>query len=638
MARRRSVRWLLCLGLAAIGVFAGTVMSIPVWIGPLIAWQASTRLARPVTIGRLGLRFGDPVKVIAEDVVVGNPDGFAREDDPFARIPRLTVQIEVAASVRRRSIVIASVELVRPAIHAIATEDGRENYRLASAARPHIGALSILDGRARIFLAGLRADFEATFATERETGKDETTRMVAEARGTYADESIVARFACNLPLDMQDPIPPWPAEIWVQNGPTQASVKGILQNPFSQRGATVDFLISGPDMSRLRPLTGVPFPVTPPYELRGKLDYAARAYRLTDVQGRLGRSNLEGAMIVATQPSQRPEITADILSPSVDLRDIVSLLSSKPGPPGTPGQTPEQRVQAAQMERNVAASPRVLPHAPLHAAKFDQANVHLTFHAQRIQGASMPFDNLSLNVDVVNGAVAFHQVSFGVGQGRISGDIRLTPRTDEALQAGADIHFERVDVSRLLWASGGYQGHGALNGTVRVDGTGRSIAEILASADGTASLWMLDGDLSSLLVDLAGLRLGSALLSSLKGSPTTSVECFVADLALRQGVLSTRSLLLETADAVTEGTGAVDLGQERVEVRLRTQSKHLSIGVLPAPLLISGTLKDPRAALDPAAPAGRGGLAGALAALPTVQLGIGNAPHCQSLLTQIRKG
>jgi hypothetical protein len=59
---------------------------------------------------------------------------------------------------------------------------------------------------------------------------------------------------------------------------------------------------------------------------------------------------------------------------------------------------------------------------------------------------------------------------------------------------------------------------------------------------------------------------------------------------------------------------------------------------LPAPLLISGTLKEPPAAPDPATPAGRGGLAGALAALPTVQLGVGDAPHCKSLLSQVRKG
>jgi hypothetical protein len=51
-------------------------------------------------------------------------------------------------------------------------------------------------------------------------------------------------------------------------------------------------------------------------------------------------------------------------------------------------------------------------------------------------------------------------------------------------------------------------------------------------------------------VDLAGLRLGSALLSSLGGGAARAgVECFVADLALRRGVLSTRALLLETEDA-----------------------------------------------------------------------------------------
>src|SRR3712207_7011896 len=149
-------------------------------------------------------------------------------------------------------------------------------------------------------------------------------------------------------------------------------------------------------------------------------------------------------------------------------------------------------------------------------------------------------------------------------------------------------------------ASGGHQGEGALNGTARLEGSGRSVAEILGGADGAASFWMAGGDLSKLLVDLAGLRLGSALLSSLGGDTRARVECFVADLALRRGLLSTRALLLETEDAVTEGRGVVDLRRERVELRLRTESKRLTVGVLPVPLLISGTLKAPSAGPAPA--------------------------------------
>jgi AsmA family protein len=326
-----------------------------------------------------------------------------------------------------------------------------------------------------------------------------------------------------------------------------------------------------------------------------------------------------------------------LLSSSVELRDIVSLLSSKPGPPGTPGQTPKQQDEAAQSERQALASPRVLPRSSLYPTKLDRVNLHLSFRAQRIQGASMPADNLAFGADVVDGAATIHQLSFGVGQGRILGNIWLAPQANDGLRARADIRFERVDVGRLLRASGGYAGNGTLNGVVRLEGTGRSIADIVAGADGVVSLWMQGGDLSSLLVDLAGLRLGSALFSSLGVSRATDVECFLADLALRQGILSTRTLLLETVNAVTQGNGIVDLGQERVEMRLRTQSRHITVGVLPTPLLISGTLKEPRVAPDPATPAGRDGLAGALAVIPTIQLGTSEAPRCQSLLREAQK-
>jgi hypothetical protein len=632
----RAAQWLLGSGLVVVALLCAALISLPLWAGPLIARYATATLGRPVSIGRVTLHLGAPMTVVGEDVAIGNPDGFAADQEPFVQVPRLTVQPDIATSLHRRAIVIASVEIDRPAIHVVETEDGRANYHLPSAPSTPPGSLSILNGRARVSLARLQAEFEATFATKQATESADAPSIVGAARGMYAGEPLVARFVGSLPSSPHSS-PSWPVEIAVQNGPTQVSLKGSLQSPLSLRGAIADVFIAGPDMARLRPLTGVPFPVTPPYELRGKFDATGQTYQVTDAKGRLGRTELEGTMTVATRLGERPEITADILSSSVDLRDIVSLLGSKPGPPGTPGQTPKQRDQAAQSERQALANPRVLPQTPLHPAKLDRVNLHMSFRAQRIQGASMPLDNLRFGMDVVDGSATIHQLSFGVGQGRIAGDIQLTPQANDALQARAEISFERVDVGRLLWASGGYQGSGALNGVVHVEGSGRSLADIAAGADGAVSLWMQGGDLSSLLVDLVGLRLGSALFSSLVGSRTTDVECFLADLAVRQGVLSTRTLLLETADAVTRGKGAVDLRNERVEIRLRTQSRHVTVGVLPMPLLISGTFKEPRAAPDPATPAGQNGLAGALAMLPAIQLGTAEVPPCRSLLQEAQK-
>ena len=353
--------------------------------------------------------------------------------------------------------------------------------------------------------------------------------------------------------------------------------------------------------------------------------------------GRIGHSDVQGTMTIATRPGRPPEITAELRSHSVDLRDIASVLAGEPGPPGTPGETPEQHAQATRIEAEARASPRVLPQAPLDLSNLQRVDLHLAYRAERIQGRFMPLDDLVIHLDVVNGSVALRPISFAVGQGRIFGDISLKPQTQDVVAAGAELRFERLDVSRLMRASRSYQGAGALSGTARIEGNGRSVAAILGSGDGALSLWMAGGDLSTLLVDLAGLRLGSALISALGGSSRSRVDCFVADLALRRGVLSTGTLLLETEDAVTQGEGTVDLRREQLNLRLRTESKRLTIGVLPAPLLISGTLKEPHAAPDPTAKAAQGGLAGALAALPTIQLGIGDDLRCQRLLQGISR-
>ena len=317
MPRRRILRWLLWSGLAAVGLPAAAVLSTPLWLRPVAEWQASVMLARPVAIGRLHLRPGDPLLLAAEDVVVGNPPDFSPgEEEPFARIPHLTVRLDALASLRRREFVVPSIEVERPVLRVISTEDGRDNYRLGSSAGPGggragppvVGTLTIVDGRARVSLAGLRADFEVAFATEPRAEEGGAPGIVAEARGTYAGEPVEARFTGGAPLHLRDSSRPWPVELHLANGPTRISAKGTLQDPLRLRGATVGLQLAGPDIALLYPLTGVPLPPTPPYELGGKLDYAEGRFRFTGVAGRVGRSDLEGTMTVALRPDRRPEV------------------------------------------------------------------------------------------------------------------------------------------------------------------------------------------------------------------------------------------------------------------------------------------------------------------------------------------
>jgi hypothetical protein len=256
----------------------------------------------------------------------------------------------------------------------------------------------------------------------------------------------------------------------------------------------------------------------------------------------------------------------------------------------------------------------------------------------------MPFDALVTQFDIVEGVVDVKRLVFPIGGGELAGRFTLTPRQDGALEARGDVELRRADFSRLLGAAG-VRGGGRIGGVAQVRGTGRSIAEILARGEGSMSVVMVGGTLSAFLVDLSGLRFGGALLSLLGLPDRERVECLIGDFALRRGTLTARTLLLATETAVVTGAGEVTLPEERLRLRLRTESKRFSLGTLPAPILLGGTLKDPNAAPEAGELAARAGAAAGLgvllpplALLPTIQLGVGEDSQCERLQARGRQG
>ncbi|MBD0272773.1 MAG: AsmA family protein, partial [Acetobacteraceae bacterium] len=305
----------------------------------------------------------------------------------------------------------------------------------------------------------------------------------------------------------------------------------------------------------------------------------------------------------------------------------------QPGRADTPGQTPQQRAAQARAQ----ASSKMLPTTPVNMPRLTAANVHLRYRADRIQGRNMPFDSLSTEVDVVDGAVSIHPMSLGIGQGRLTAKGTLTPQEGGGLRAKIDVELRRADLSRLLGAAGA-GGAGTLGGVARLEGGGKSVSEILGRGNGEATFVTVGGNIRSLLVDLSGLQFGNALLSALGIPAREGIECFIADFALQRGALRGRTLLLDTDAHVVGGSGGLDFGSEQLDLRLRTEPKRPTIASLPTPIRIEGTFKDPsiqpelaEAVARAGAAVGLGILFPPLALLPTIQLGVGENSECEAL-------
>jgi len=123
----------------------------------------------------------------------------------------------------------------------------------------------------------------------------------------------------------------------------------------------------------------------------------------------------------------------------------------------------------------------------------------------------------------------------------------------------------------------------------------------------------------------------------------TAVQCFIAEAGLQRGLLELQALVLDTTEAIVNGAGTVNLRDEKLDLQLRTEAKHFSIGSLPAPINLSGPLKRP-SIMPGAELLARGGVAAGLgiafpplALLPTIQFGTGDDHRCDNILARAKQ-
>ena len=639
--RRR--RWPYVLGGFALAIIALVLAFRWDWLIPLVDSRASAALGRPVRVTHLHVALGRTTRIVVDGVTIANPPDWPGGGD-FATVERLAVDIDAMALLHGRHIVLPAITLDRPQVDAQQQPGGAANWTFPTSSGPtssggdsggggegpQLGTLTINDGGAHVRSAPLGADFEVTIAT-RSGGDGGKDQIVADAKGTYAKQPITAQFVGGALLSLRDAQDPYPVDLKLANGPTTASAVGTIANPLAFAGANVTLSLAGPDMSLLLPLTGIAIPKTPPYRIAGKLDYAAGAVKFQDLAGKVGSSDLEGDLQVDTKPA-RPVLTADLRSKKVDLKDLGGFIGAEPGDAdkGT--------------KRPTRSDGRVLPDDPISLPKLTVADVHLKYRAGRIEGRRQPLDNMRADLDIVNGDISLHPLSFGIGSGQIAAQIELAGKSN-ALAAKTDVEFQRVDVDKLLAATGVARGAGAISGRAVIEGTGRSLAEILAGGNGELKLYMgSGGNLSALLVDLSGLQFGNALLSALGVPSRAKVQCLITDFMLKGGLAESRLTMLDTDEARIGVTGGINLRTEALNLAIRTESKHFSIGSLPAPIGIGGKLASPSIQPDLAEAGGRAAAAVGLgvlltplaALLPTIQLGTGEDGACAGLLKEVK--
>lgn len=476
-----------------------------------------------------------------------------------------------------------------------------EHVRLSEALKPF--------GLDRRFPGLLDADIDFTINPGKQKGGNSTLHYRDAAAGTdlslavltYPDQLQVKgqghfqheQFRVDGsagPLSRLVSLQPYPFEADFKALETSGHLAGIFGQPLRLNQLTSTLTIRGPNPRRAEPLVGFRMPELPPYSLTGTLTRRDSVWRFSDFRGEVGNTDLSGWVGVDNSYS-KPRVKAVLHSDMLDFDDLGGIIGAAPGDGSGEVNSPRQKEKARQDKKRST----VLPDEEFEFPSFLGFNADVRYSADTVDFDKLPIDSLEMTFQVKDGRVHLAPLVLGAGGGMVRMDMHLVDRPGERPVHGLiEVDITHVGAGKLLHPLDIAEGSaGPISGHGEFRTSGESVAKMMGSLSGKALLEMPYGKLNATLVELAGLDAGEALLLGLEKEQTVDVNCAYIGVTARNGKLAIDTAMVDTTDTKFTMDGAIDLGAERIDLKILAHPKDASLFAARAPLILEGTFKSP---------------------------------------------
>jgi len=645
-------RWLAGLALLATTlVLALVFFPWDLLRGPINRY-VSEQLGRRFEITRhLSVSLGRTTTVIADGVEIANPE-WAK--DPYL-LKATAAEFDISLlPLLAGKVVLPRIKMTEPRIGLQIEPDGRRTWAFSrntsdKGASPQIGTVVVDQGSLTYLAKAQGADLDVRFSLVPESAN--TMPLRYQATGRWNNGSFTASGRTGGVLEFsKNSEAPFPVELEAVAGKTSLKAKGSIADLANLGSIDANFDLQGKNLDDLYGLFGVVLPATPAYKLRGKLDKNNKIWAVSQIQGLLGKSDLSGSMSF-DQSSKVPLLTGKLQSKVMDFADLAPVIGMEPVGSSTQAvnsvgvSTPNKKAKSNTDKTTPptgTAPGKVLPRTPLNVPRLNAMNADVTYSAADIRHVKvLPLDKGSVHVVLKDGILQLEPISLGVAGGSVAGTIRIdstvlpaavTTRLDvRALQLNQ--LFPAVERTKT--------GFGKFSGRFNLTGRGNSVAQVLGSSSGDVALLMGKGEMSNILLEFMGLDGGEVIKFLVRGDDTVQLRCAAAAFDVKQGLMTSRAIVLDTSDTVITGQGQINLAAETLDILFKPQPKDMSILSLRSPLRISGTFADTTAGPEASALAGRVGIALVLAAInpllalaATIETGPGENADCAAVLSQ----
>ena len=645
------------LGMIALIVLAALLFD-PNWLRGPIMRQTTEKTGRELVInGELDIDWGWPVtRLSAGGVTFANPQ-WAEEPQMFTA-ENISVGVSLP-QLFRRVVMLPEITLDHVDVFLEQHPDGRKNWLLDreqkdEGARVGIGRLALHDGRIRYADPTQKTRIDATLSTTGDSvergrdsaagpkidadapaGTDAASGIRFDAKGRYKGLPMNARGTGGPDLALRDEGTPYPLDAQARFGDTVVKAEGSITSLLKLSAIDLDVDLRGASTADLYRLIGIALPETPPYRTAGHLIRNGNMWRYENFSGAIGKSDVAGTLQVATG-GERPSLHGDLSFKLLDFADLGPLVGAQETPTGS--DNADTNTDAP------AADGTVLPEAPFRTGRWDSVDADVKLRADRIRRPeALPIDKLVTRLQMQDSVLTLDPLEFAIAGGTLNGTIRMNGQK-KPLEASARLRVRNLKLVELFPTSERAKPSlGELNGQIDLSGRGNSVARMLGTADGKAALILSEGRISRFMVEAIGLHLWDMLQLKLSGDELVQIRCLVADFGVTDGIMETNALVLDTDITRIIGSGTIDLGEEKLDLTLKSDTKVTTPVALRGPIYNRGTFANPEPSVDTARVAARGlgavalGLINPLLALvPLVETGPGMDSDCGQLIREAK--
>jgi AsmA family protein len=455
---------------------------------------------------------------------------------------------------------------------------------------PLIGRLEIIDGQVGYIDQKRKLDLSGAVSTATgQAGADPEARL--SLKGRLEGQPLTLQFVGGSALMLRETDKPYPVDLEVAYGDTKLTVRGTIQDPFQYTGADLRLSLAGPDLSEIFPLVGIPGPPTPPYRISGKLQREQDIWRVTNVLWHAGESDLSGDVAI-DQRGKPSHLMAHLFSQHLAFADLAPLVGA------TPGKTGNVSRQQAQTEARLETRGELFPNVPLHVERLRAMNMDVSLDAEQVVAPSyLPVQSLMTRVQVANGRATVRPLNMGFGGGKVTGELSIDAATPSPTSR-VNLRFDGVELAAFFRGSRFFDTtDGRLSGRVVLAGTGRSLAQVMDSADGDVVTTMAGGSVSGLLVSVADLQIASALVLYVTGDNRIPIRCAIGRLKFQHGPVVFDKTLMDTEKSVLHLDGEVALQTQELQIKISADPKQFDLLDLHSPVIIAGKIRSPSISL-----------------------------------------